>query len=132
MKRSLVFPAIAAALAALSLAAPAFAQDEADALRATKMAGEQEDGLLGVPPGANPGPEVRRRIDAVNILRRTYYTDLAAKRGVPVNDVRAATACQLLGTKVDVGEWYFTEATKWRQRTPNEPVPLPDYCGAKP
>ena len=126
--RSVRFTAVALFCAVLA-SGPAFAQgDAAAALRASGMAGEQADGYLGVPPSAAVDAETRARIDQINIRRRAYYTDLAAKRGVTVNDVGAATACELFQTKVGEGQWYRSEAGQWVKRGP-EPAALPSYCG---
>lgn len=123
--------AAAALLAAALTTFPATSLAQADAaaaLRASGMAGEQADGYLGVPPGASVDAATRARIDQINIRRRAYYTELAAKRGVTVNDVGAATACELFQTKVDQGQWYRSEAGQWIRRGA-EPIAMPSYCG---
>ena len=84
------------------------------------------DGYLGVVEG---GGDVRAQVDAVNIKRRAYYTDLAAKRGAKIEEVGATTACELFRTKVGPGQFYRGTDGAWRQRSGSAPVPLPDYCG---
>lgn len=88
--------------------------------------GEQADGYLGFrnPPSAG----VKAEVDAINIKRRAAYTDLAAKRGVSVSDMAAATGCQTLTTKVAPGRAYRLTDGVWRVRDGGEPVPKPDYC----
>lgn len=122
--------AAAAALALLFIGAGAAqAQDLVDGLRAAKLAGEQADGYLGVPPGAAVTPQVRAQIDQINIQRRASYTNIASKDPqATVTTVAEGTGCKLLSMKVDPGEWYRTETGQWRQRQDGEPVQLPSIC----
>ncbi len=117
-------------IAAAAFTGPANAQqDEAETLRSQRLAGEQADGFLGVPPGVALPADARARIDQINIRRRAYYTDLSAKRGASVSEVGGATACMLFRTKVDAGDWYRDEGGAWRQRAAGEEVKLPSFCG---
>jgi uncharacterized protein YdbL (DUF1318 family) len=120
---------LAAAIATGALAAgTGYAMLQADAaasLRASGKAGEQADGYLGVVEG---GADVRSQVEAVNIKRRAYYTDLAAKRGAKIEEVAATTACELFRSKVSPGQFYRGTDGQWRQRG-SGPVPLPAYCG---
>jgi uncharacterized protein YdbL (DUF1318 family) len=115
---------------ALALSWPAAAAqaqgDAAAELRAGGQAGEQADGYLGIV--GSPAAQVRAQVDAVNIKRRAYYTDLAAKRGARIEEVAATTACELFRTKVASGQYYRLPDGVWRQRDAG-PIPLPDYCG---
>lgn len=112
------------AAAALFTAAPAFAQDDlAGTLRASGQAGEQPDGYMGV---VATGGDVQARVDQVNIRRKAFYTDLATKRGVTVQDVAESTACTLLAERVAVGQFYKTEAGAWVKR--EGAVTLPARC----
>jgi len=119
---------LAGAAAALWLlaATPAAAQDNAAALRATGMVGEQADGFLGLVTEAVPAG-VRAQVEAVNIRRRAHYTDLARRRGVRVEEVAVATACEVIATRLAPGHWYRLVDGAWRRRG-NAPVPKPDYC----
>lgn len=120
--------AFAAAAALTLLTAAAHAQsDEAEALRASGEAGEQADGYLGSPGPASAS--VQSRIDAINIKRRDYYTDLATKRGATVSEVAATTACELLRSRVQPGYWYRDTAKAWKKRAAGTEVALPAYCG---
>lgn len=103
------------------------AQDEAAQLRASGQVGEQADGYLGL-VGSAPA-SVRGQVDSVNIKRRAYYTDLAAKRGAKIEEVAATTACELFRTKVGPGQYYRLPDGVWRQREGGTPIPLPSYCG---
>ena len=109
-------------------AGAAFAfQDASAELRASGQAGEQADGYLGIV--GNAPAALRAQVDAVNIKRRAYYTDLAAKRGAKIEEVAATTACELFRTKVGAGQYYRLPDGVWRQRDGATPIPLPGYCG---
>ncbi|HEX9966017.1 MAG TPA: YdbL family protein [Allosphingosinicella sp.] len=107
-------------------AAHAMLQDASAQLRASGQVGEQADGYLGL-VGSAPAA-VRAQVDSVNIKRRAYYTDLAAKRGAKIEEVAATTACELFRTKVAQGQYYRLPDGVWRQRDA-APIPLPAYCG---
>ena len=100
--------------------------DASATLRASGQAGEQADGYLGLVGSASA--DIRAQVDSVNIKRRAYYTDLAAKRGAKIEEVAATTACELFRTKVGTGQYYRLPDGVWRQRD-GAPVPLPGYCG---
>jgi hypothetical protein len=104
----------------------AMLQDASAQLRASGQVGEQADGYLGL-VGSAPAA-VRAQVDSVNIKRRAYYTDLAAKRGAKIEEVAATTACELFRTKVAQGQYYRLPDGVWRQRD-SAPIPLPGYCG---
>ena len=121
---------IAAGLAAAMLAggtAYAFQGDAAAQLRASGQAGEQADGYLGLVGAAPAG--VRQQMESVNIQRRAAYTQLASQRGATIEEVAAATACQLFSTRVGPGQYYRLPDGVWRRRNGNEPVPRPSHCG---
>ncbi|HEY5723874.1 MAG TPA: YdbL family protein [Allosphingosinicella sp.] len=122
---------LAAALGAALLVggtgvALAFQADASAQLRSSGQAGEQADGYLGLVGSASA--DIRAQVDAVNIKRRAYYTDLAAKRGAKIEEVAATTACELFRTKVGPGQYYRLPDGVWRQRD-SAPIPLPGYCG---
>jgi hypothetical protein len=106
--------------------ASAMLQDASALLRASGQVGEQADGYLGL-VGSAPAA-VRAQVDSVNIKRRAYYTDLAAKRGAKIEEVAATTACELFRTKIAQGQYYRLPDGVWRQRD-SAPIPLPGYCG---
>lgn len=115
----------------LAAAAPALAQAADPVVEAARdggTVGEQSDGYLGIRSGGNP--DLVKRVNQINIQRRAVYTDTAAaKSGVTVVDVGAATACQLFKTRVAPNHYYRTADGEWRQRAGTAPVPLPAYCG---
>ena len=121
---------IAAGLAAAMFAggaAYAFQGDSAAQLRASGQVGEQADGYLGL-VGAAPG-DIRSQMEQVNIQRRAAYTSLASQRGATIEEVAAATACQLFSTRVGPGQYYRLPDGVWRRRNGSEPVPRPSHCG---
>lgn len=102
-------------------------QGQVDQLRASGLVGEQADGYLGL-VGSAPA-DVRAQMDAINIQRRAEYTRLAAQRGATIEEVAAATACQLFANRVGPGQYYRLPDGVWRRRNGNEPVPRPSHCG---
>jgi hypothetical protein len=116
-----------AAVAGGATAAYAMFQDASASLRASGQAGEQADGYLGIV--GSPSADLRAQVDGVNIKRRAYYTDLAARRGAKIEEVAATTACELFRTKVAPGQYYRGTDGAWHKREGSAPVPLPSYCG---
>lgn len=117
---------VAAALGAAVFAAGAVAAqgDESATLRASGAVGEQADGYLGV-VGSAPA-NVRDQVNAINIKRRAFYTDIARTRGATVQEVAVATACGLFKNKVQQGQFYRLPDGVWRKR--EGAVELPAYC----
>ncbi len=127
-RTKLILAAVIGVAAVVGGAGVAYAmQDASGQLRASGQAGEQADGYLGIV--GSPSADLRAQVDAVNIKRRAYYTDLAAKRGAKIEEVAATTACELFRTKVGAGQYYRGTDGTWRQRDAGTPVPLPGYCG---
>jgi uncharacterized protein YdbL (DUF1318 family) len=125
-RRTKLILAALGAVAVAGISGAAYAQDASAELRASGQAGEQADGYLGI-VGSAPAA-IRAQVDSVNIKRRAYYTDLAAKRGAKIEEVGATTACELFRTKVAQGQYYRLPDGVWRQRD-SAPIPLPAYCG---
>lgn len=117
--------AIILGVAALGVA-PVMAQDATvSAAKAAGTVGEQSDGYLGI--NGSVSSEVRAAVDALNIKRRAAYTDLAAKRGVTVQDMAAVTGCQTLAGRVSQGQIYRIGTGAWETKGAG-PIALPDYC----
>lgn len=116
--------------AGLAIATPVFAQGDAVVAqaRAAGVVGEQADGFLGVVSGQTASADVRARVDQINIRRRAAYTTRAGERGVTVNEMAAAVACEIFANRVAVGEHYRDEANVWRQRTAGAAVAMPSFC----
>ena len=119
-----------AALVGIAMVAgtTAYAQgDSAGQLRASGHAGEQADGYLGLVDTAPA--DVRAQMEQVNIQRRAAYTQLASQRNATIEEVAAATACQLFAGRVGPGQYYRLPDGVWRRRNGSEPVPRPSHCG---
>ena len=126
--KKLIIAALGVALAAGGAGiAHAMLQDASAELRATGQVGEQADGYLGI-IGSAPGP-VRAQVDAVNIKRRAYYTEIAQKRGAKIEEVGAATACEIFASRVQPGQFYRLRDGVWRKREGGEQIKRPPYCG---
>lgn len=92
---------------------------------ASGSVGEQADGYLGVKGSVSAA--VKAEVDSINIKRRAAYTDLAAKRGVTVSDMAAATGCKTLSSRVQTGQSYRLSDGSWHVKGAG-PITLPDYC----
>ncbi len=126
MTRRMNILAALATGAALLMAGTALAQaDASGSLRASGNVGEQADGYLGV-VGQAPA-SVREQVNAINIKRRAFYTDIARDRGATVQEVAVKTACTLLQNKVRPGEYYRLPGGDWQKR--DGAIALPAYCG---
>ncbi len=124
--RFMIAAAFGLALAAGG-SAYAMQADAAATLRASGAVGEQADGYLGLV--ATAPAEVRAQMESINIQRRAAYTQLAAQRGATIEEVAAATACQLFATRVAANQYYRLPDGVWRRRNGSEPVPRPSHCG---
>jgi uncharacterized protein len=123
MTRRLIALAVVAAVAAI---APASAQTPlVNAAREAGQVGERFDGYMGFV--VQPSAQLRSQVGAINIRRRSLYSNLARSRGVSPQEVGITAGCQLLA-RVQVGEAYMLPDGRWRRRLPGQAVPLPDYC----
>ena len=113
--------------AALLTAMPLSAQSSPViiAARASGQVGERYDGYLGYAQA--PGQGVRSQVDAVNIRRRSLFTNLAGQRGASPQEVGIAVGCELLAS-VAVGEAYMLADNVWRRRGAGQAVAIPAYC----
>lgn len=118
-----------AAVALAGIGGIALAQSGEDpaiaSARASGSIGEQADGYLGVAKGSTPA--LKSAVDSINIKRRAIYTDLAAKRGVTVQDVGVARGCEQLAQRVEPGQAYKLLDGGWQVRGAS-PIQLPGYC----
>jgi uncharacterized protein YdbL (DUF1318 family) len=119
--------AVAAVVGGTGVAYAMMMQDASAALRSTGKAGEQSDGYLGVVGSADAA--LRAQVDNINIKRRAYYTELAARRGAKIEEVAAAAACEIFASRVQPGQYYRLADGVWRQREAGAPIPRPAYCG---
>jgi uncharacterized protein YdbL (DUF1318 family) len=115
------------ALLSAIVPASAPAQDPAAIIAARRagLIGERYDGYLGV-VNANAPAELRRQVGAVNIRRRSLYSNLAARRGVSPQEVGITAACSLM-RRIGIGEYYLPGQGAWRRVTPGQ-SPVPSYC----
>ena len=115
------------AAVALAAASPsAWAQTPAvDAARAAGVVGERYDGYLGF--AAPAAATARSQVSAINIRRRSLYTQLAGSRGVTPGEVGITAGCELL-ERVGVGQAYMLPDGVWRRRAAGQAPPVPDYC----
>lgn len=128
MTRRISFFALPLGLIALGLVSVPAALAQSGAVASAMTAGtvgEQADGYLGL--AGSVGADVRSEVEAINIKRRAAYTDLAAKRGVTVADVAAATGCQTLANRVKAGQVYRIGTGAWQTKGA-APIALPSYC----
>ena len=108
----------------------ALAQDAViDQARESGLIGEQADGYVGLVKGSAPA-DLKARVDQINIKRRALYTQTASQRGVTVDSMAAATACELLASRVGPNQFYRDESGAWVQRKGAEPVNRPSFCGS--
>jgi uncharacterized protein YdbL (DUF1318 family) len=115
-----------AVLATAALAGPALAQTPAvDAARATGAVGERSDGYVGIT--APVSAAVRSQVAAINIRRRSLYSNLAARKGASPQDVGVTAGCQLLA-RIGVGQSYLLADGVWRRRAAGQGSVAPDYC----
>jgi uncharacterized protein YdbL (DUF1318 family) len=120
MKRSFLL------FAALVISGAALAQTPAvNAARQSGAVGERYDGYLGF--AGSPSAALRSQVDAVNIRRRSLYSNLATSRGVSPREVGITAGCQLL-QRVQAGEAYMLSDGAWRRRSAGQALALPDYC----
>lgn len=116
-----------ALLASVAVPASAPAQDPAAILAARRsgLIGERYDGYVGI-VNANAPAELRRQVAALNIRRRTLYSNLAARKGVSPEEVGITAACSLL-RRINIGEYYLPGQGGWRRVAPGQ-SPVPNYC----
>jgi len=120
--RLLAATGAALALAALTLSAPAAAQNRDPAYaaaRADGAVGEKTDGYLGFP--AAPDAAVRKLADDINIKRRAVYAEKAAANNATVEDYAFTSGCLAIARTVP-GEKYQAPDGSWQTRTSAPPL----------
>ena len=123
MRGLMVFAALA--MAAVS-AAPAAAQTPlVDAAREAGQVGERFDGYMGFV--VQPSAQLRSQVSAINIRRRSLYSNLASSKGAAPHEVGITAGCQLLA-RVGVGQAYLLADGQWRRRAAGQPLPVPEHC----
>ncbi len=89
------------------------------------IVGEKADGYLGMAKAGSP--EIRAKVDAINIKRRAAFTPEAAKRGVTLEEWAAAIGCKTLASRVSDGQVYQLPDGVWRVKS--GAIQLPGTCG---
>lgn len=115
------------ALVTLPASGAAVAQDPATIVSARRagLIGERFDGYLGLVT-AIPSAELRRQVSAINIRRRSLYSQLAARRGVSPEEVGITTACSLF-KRLNEGDYYLLGQGGWRRLAAGQSA-APSYC----
>jgi uncharacterized protein YdbL (DUF1318 family) len=111
-------------LALLAWGGVALAQASVSAAIAAGQVGERADGYLGI--RGSVADAVKAEVEQINIKRRALYTQRAAERGVAVEAIAAATACQAM-QRVGVGQAYNLGGG-WAIRGAGDPPPKPANC----
>ncbi len=97
----------------MAVAVPAMA-DPLDDARAAGQIGERPDGYVGAVSAGAPA-NIQALVQSTNAKRLAAYQDIAAKQGVPVEQVGALTAEKIIG-KMPAG-WYFMNSSgSWVQK----------------
>jgi uncharacterized protein len=109
-------------LGALTLSAPASAQQRDPAYAAARAAGqvgEKTDGYLGYP--GTPAADLRRLADDINIKRRALYAQKAAEQHATVEDYAFTSGCLLI-SQTKPGEKYQGPDGSWLTRAAAAPL----------
>lgn len=110
---------ISLAGAALALApVAASAQLTYKSAKAAGIIGEMPDGYLGVVQAGNA--EAKRIVDSINIKRKAKYTELAAQKGVTVQEIAFSTGCNLI-VQEQPGQKYMAPGGQWKTRDGSPP-----------
>lgn len=119
------FLVVAAGLAMVGVAGVAWAQSTGvSAAISAGQVGERADGYLGV--RSQVSDAVRAEVDQINIKRRALYTQKAGERGVAIEAIAVATACQAL-KRVGIGQAYNL-GSGWAVRGAGDPPPQMPNC----
>ena len=85
-----------------------------DNAKAIGLVGERPDGYVAaVQP--NPPPDIAALVQQVNNKRRAAYADIAAKEGVPIEQVGALTA-EKIRTQAPSGHYFLNSDGTWTQK----------------
>ncbi|WP_404709943.1 YdbL family protein [Sphingomonas sp. MMS24-J13] len=118
----------AAGFALMLAAVPAVAQMDAqvEAALSSGAIGEQADGYLGFVRA--PAPDLKAKVDAINIKRREGYTQVAQTKNVPIEAFAASIGCHSLSV-LRPGRAYSVARGVWAVKT-DAPIKLPPQCGS--
>jgi uncharacterized protein YdbL (DUF1318 family) len=115
-------------LALMLGAVPALAQMDAqvEAALTSGAIGEQADGYLGFVRA--PAPDLKAKVDAINIKRREGYTQVAQTKNVPIEAFAASIGCRTL-SGLRAGRAYSVARGVWAVKA-DAPIQLPPQCGS--
>jgi uncharacterized protein YdbL (DUF1318 family) len=118
----------AAGIALMLVAVPALAQMDAqvEAALSAGAVGEQADGYMGFVRA--PAPDIKAKVDAINIKRREGYTQVAQSKNVPIEAFAASIGCRTLGS-LRSGRAYSVARGVWAVKA-DGPITLPPQCGS--
>jgi uncharacterized protein len=86
-----------------------------DSAIAAGKVGETADGYLDVVDGKSVDAQTKRTVDEVNIKRRAVYTQLAAQKGVTVDQVAAVVAEKQVD-KLPSGAYFQDASGAWKRK----------------
>ena len=118
-KKTMLMAAAALALTGFSAAAWAQRDPAYAAARAAGQVGEQPDGYLGV-VGAGSA-DLRALVNAINIQRKSAYTQKAQASGATVEQLAFTSGCNLI-QQTSAGEKYRTPDGAWATRGAGAPT----------
>ncbi len=91
---------------------PVYAVDLSQA-KAAGLIGEQMNGYLGL-VNANAAADVKALVNSINAQRQAEYQRIAAKNGVPVDEVAKLTAQKVIG---QAGPGHYVQTPSgWQRR----------------
>ena len=109
--QSLAFRVALSLMLLVGITAPAFAID-LDTARAKGLAGEVDNGLLAIPPGA--AADAQDMITTINNSRRAEYAGVAAKNNLTL-DVVGGMMFQKIYSRLPAGTWIQVQG-KWAKK----------------
>jgi len=109
--KSIAIKVSVAMMLLIGVAAPAFALD-LDTARKTGLAGEVDNGLLALPPGA--AADAQTLITTINNSRRAEYARVAAQNNLTL-DVVGSMMFQKIYTRLPAGSWVQVQG-KWTKK----------------
>lgn len=105
----------AALMLAITLPMASALADPLDDARAAGILGERPDGYVDVVSG-NPTAEIRQLMTDINTQRRAVYEQLAAQKGVPIEQIGAIAAEKTINEKLQPGWYYMNASGQWQQK----------------
>lgn len=89
--------------------------DAFDDARAAGLVGERADGYAAVVDPSAPA-SVKKLVDDINRQRRAAYQQIAAEKGVPIEQIGAITAEKIIREILQPGMYYMDATGSWQQK----------------